>query len=263
MRFDVAYLGIHDDLDEIREINSDMDILTFATSKSDTYYMSQATGDLGEKIEIVKNPTVTPSTPDVDEDTTPTIVRFDNASMQAKAKVMPGFSDVTLAEGNEYVSFFAKDGASEANFHVFTGGKEPTGRYIVMKYRLPSTNEAKIDRIEFYLSSSNANATAADSVYYQRCLNPDGEWHIAIFDVVAHGGSESYVLDCNGNYVASYLRVDIFNAKLAEGTQFDIAYLGMTNNLDCVFEEFADFDSFTLSTSEGKTETIDKSYKAE
>ena len=262
IRFDVAYLGIHDDLDEIREVNSDMETLTIAMSKADTYYMDQATGDIGGKIEIVKNPTVTPSDPEVDEDTTPTIVRFDNEKMASKAIVQPGFSNVEVSDDGEYVAFYAKDGASEANFHVFTGGKDATGRYVVLKYRLPSTNEAEVTTLEFYISSTNSSAAAADSVYYQKCLINDGEWHVAIFDIVSHGGAESYTLNDKEQYVASYLRVDIFNTKLPEGTEFDVAYLGMTNSLDCIFEEFSEFESFTLSTSEGKTETIDKSYKA-
>jgi hypothetical protein len=199
----------------------------------------------------------------VDEDTTPTIVRFDNENMASKAIVQPGFSNATLSEDGEYVTFFAKEGASEANFHVFTGGKVATGRYVVLKYRLPSTNTDEVTTLEFYVSSSNSSASAADSVYYQKCLINDGEWHVAIFDLVSHGGAESYVLNDDGQYVASYLRFDVFNKKLPEGTEFDVAYLGMTNSLDCVFEEFSEFESFTLSINEGTTKTIDKSYKAE
>ena len=87
---------------------------------------------------------------------------------------------------------------------------------------------------------------------------------MVIFDVVAHGGcKETYTLDADGNYVATYLRLDVFNNQLPEGTQMDIAYLGMTNNLTCVFEEFSDLNEFTFATTEAVNKVIDRTFVAE
>lgn len=270
---DIAYLGITDSIDKIRELESDTEILTIAKSRSKTYYYNNKTGEVGEEIEIVKDtttpstPTVpnTPEIPDIPDDSgdATTIVEFSPELLQNKASSIANFGSVALSEDKSYVSFVAKESAKEATFHVFTGGSQPTGKYVVLRYRLPETNTADVTTIEFYTSSVNAQANAADSTYYQRCLINDGEWHVVIFNIVSHGGCESYTPDENGNYVAKYLRFDVFNTSLPDGTQMDVSFLGMTNSIDSVIEKFADVESFTLATSEGKNELIDRNYKAE
>ena len=102
------------------------------------------------------------------------------------------FSDIVLSSDTSYISFFSTDRISESYIQMFAHKENVTGKYIVLKYRLPESNEKKISVVEFFTSTTNTSINGADSLYLSNSIIADGEWHVLIVDLEAcsKGASE-------------------------------------------------------------------------
>ena len=106
-----------------------------------------------------------------------------------------------------------------------------SGQYIVLKYRIPTTN--KVDNvIEFFTSTVNDSAKSGDSIWLRHNLFPkDDQWHVVIIDASTYR-PESFVANSENEYFAKYIRFDVFNSPFAEDEYLDIAYVGICDTIE-------------------------------
>ena len=131
-----------------------------------------------------------------------------------------------------YVSVYMKYEAPESYSLLHTAGEKEkhTGQYLVIKYRIPSSNVENSGRFEFWTSTTTTDPREAG--YYAHFPTADGEWHVDIIDLSKAKGLKSYVAADDGLYYAQLLRFDVFNEKLNNlDTHVDIAYIGIDHDL--------------------------------
>ena len=172
----------------------------------------------------------------------------------------PKFSNVVLSEDGSYISLYANN-LLESFFMVKPADDEITGQYLVVKYRVPTTNTTKFSNFEFYLSSTNTDPKSGENIKYET-IKHDGEWHILVMDASSFN-HKSFKPDDEGKYNARYIRFDVFNTpNLLENNYIDIGFFGTCDTL----EEICDitkneFDKIDLSTGKGNFELITKTCK--
>ena len=160
------------------------------------------------------------------------------------------FSNITMgSEEFEFISFYGNshiERLTESYFYAYQNGEVQTGGLLVMKYRLPASNPDKISNVEFYTSTVNPQATSnADSYWVTGGLVPDGQWHVLIVDIASFNKS-SFAIGDDGAYTPQYIRVDPFNSKVSNDTRIDIAFIGMADTREEIFELCTDMESVTL-----------------
>ena len=168
------------------------------------------------------------------------------------------FGSVSVSDDKSYTTFKASgtDGSIEAYMNLYkTSEPMESGRYLVIKYRVPKTNTEKLNHIEVFTSTVNFEATGSDSLTFS--LFEDGEWHVAVLDL-AKMAPQTFVPDNNGKYLAKYIRVDIFNTRLPNECTIDIAYIGMDSDLEKICALNAEeFDTFELYNAKAAYDLID------
>jgi len=168
------------------------------------------------------------------------------------------FSEVKVSEDKSYVTFNASgtDGAEEAYMNVYKNtASVESGRYLVVKYRVPKSNPQKLNHIEVFTSTVNFEATGSDSLTFS--LFEDGEWHLAVLDL-SKMNSQTFTADKDGKYYAKYFRFDLFNVKLPDSCSIDIAYIGMDPDLKRICELNAEeFKTLQLYNGKSSYDQID------
>ena len=118
---------------------------------------------------------------------------------------------------------------------AYSNGKKATGQYFVVKYRIPTTNPENPDDgyFEFYTSTvNNSPIGPGDQSDFaaslgDKLLIKDGEWHIFILDVTSKTTCKTYVKNDDGEYVAKFIRFDVFNQVMSTDSYIDIAFLAV------------------------------------
>lgn len=147
-------------------------------------------------------------------------------------------------DGTEYFRFFAKNGYNEAWIMPYTIPSKPikTGRYLVIKYRLPSTNYtstteldgSKTTRFEIWTSTQSAVPSGNCLNYYKDYISADDLWHVLIIDL-AQMKSLTFNPAPNGDYYANYLRFDMFAEGYGNDSYIDIAYISFDDRAEDIF----------------------------
>ena len=121
-----------------------------------------------------------------------------------------------------------------------------TGQYVVFKYRAPQGYKSVSGFFDVFSSteSSSAKGDGSDS-YRIREVVADDKWHVLVVDM---SKLSAYNADEYGDYLAKFLRVDIFNGanNLPTDIYFDVAYFGISDSLDDILALNSDMDSVTL-----------------
>lgn len=168
-------------------------------------------------------------------------------------KDLPGVGTLTLSEKSDYVTFTGSgDNASEAVLNVFKNPESvATGQYIILKYRLSSTNE-KSDYFHFYTSTVNKNVTGTDyAQYWISQTELDDQWHVIVIDASSYIPGNFAAVD--GKYYATHLRFDVFNSQRSAGDKVDIAYVGLSDSIDDICALNADMATLKLCTKDATT----------
>ena len=151
---------------------------------------------------------------------------------------MTGVGRVELLneEGESFVRFFGDGSSAEASSMLYRGGGETeTGRYIVLKYRIPSDVCEDFERFffEFFTSTENGSPKGhgpqADLINTKgrEILKNDGEWHVIWFDITEETYCTTYKAAEDGKYYAKFLRFDMLNGPVISPDSYvDIAYVG-------------------------------------
>ena len=160
----------------------------------------------------------------------------------------PQFNGITLSDDKSYVTFESK-GATESYFQAYPGGTSATGQYLVVKYRLPSTNTSKVTVFEIFVSTKNNSPQGEDCFSFGTALINDGQWHTVVVDL-ASWEKPSYAPSDNGTYQAKFIRLDPFY-KNPVGTAFEYAFLGISDNVEDIYALVTDMDAIQYVTKEG------------
>ncbi len=170
---------------------------------------------------------------------------------------IPGVSSATVMENGEYIRITG-DGnqVEEVSAYVFndvTG--TATGQYIVIKYRIPTSNKEN-NNFEIFTSTVNDSAAGSDSIWLTASnFVKDNQWHVVIYDASTFR-PDTFKPAADGKYYCNYIRFDIFNTPMSANSWIDIAYVGITDSIDALCELNSDFEKMTL-LSKGKTEYVD------
>jgi hypothetical protein len=233
--FDIAYVGLHDSLDEILEYNKDMG--TVAYFERADYYEFRSTKN-NEALNL----------------------HFDAAELDAMIGHFDvRFHGVTLSDDRDYLRLTGSVG-SEAIVELFHKNTTPTGQYVVLKYRIPKDNPGKLGYWQFYTFTDGEGASSANAYSPEgpgTCVIADDEWQILIVDLEAFGKTDSFKKNDAGEYVLKYFRFDFFNSQFGDNVYYDIEYLAFSDSLEDICELNSDMSFVTLCTGPKETRKID------
>ena len=152
-----------------------------------------------------------------------------------------GVSAVKPSDDGSYVRFYGDGlGTPEAYFTVFNNAnKDETGRFIVMKYRVPSTNKHSTV-FEYYCSTINSGATGGDAVSFGG-VTADDKWHVVVIDASLRGNTFKHSDNSEEEYYALYLRLDVFNGVMDVTDYVDIAYIAFADEISQICEYEKDY----------------------
>ena len=175
---------------------------------------------------------------------------------QTPQGAVTGISSIQYMDG--YTRFTNTNGV-EGHFNVFTGNKNETGKYLVIKYRLPSSNTSKVATFRFNISTTQNGIAATNNFYSSATLISDNNWHVLVIDMEKYeeeraSTNEFLPSEEDGKYYANFLKLFIFSdTKYAENTCIDIEYVAMCNSFGTVKNCNKDMTSLQLSTSNSAT----------
>ena len=146
---------------------------------------------------------------------------------------------LTDTDGTPYMKCVSSGDYYRVLYDSSTGGNKVTGKYLVVKYRLPIDSTAST-----MLIWSDTTRTGADGTYSNRgdlSLTKDGQWHIEVIDIsrLSAAGETQFLPDENGDYRAGYLRVHPTGSGTTSGRVIHLQYIAMFTTV----EEAAAFDS--------------------
>lgn len=171
------------------------------------------------------------------------------------SSTVPGVGEAILSDDESFLRLKGDGkGASEVSISVFNAiDSMPTGKYVVFKYRMPSTNKEN-NNFEIFTSTINSSAKGSDSIWIAaNNFYKDDAWHVVIVDPTAYR-PETFV-EKNGKYYAQYIRFDVFNTPMSPESYVDIAYVGICDTIEELCELNSDMESMTLF-SKTKVESV-------
>lgn len=222
--FDIEYIGFDDDLDKIIKLNSDLKTITLMPAYEVFEVIDTESGEVISNVNPA--PTAKPKPSDNGE---PIKHVFELEELQAKfASAISCFESVDIIDG-EYLRANPIGDKDENYATVYNNGNRVTGQYLIIKYRIPTTNIPDMN-MELYTSTTGMDGIAKHHLSIKTFS--DGEWHTVIVDLSLGGTSEYYLKNEDGKYVASYLRMDILNYKASADEYIDIASVAFADDLD-------------------------------
>ena len=161
------------------------------------------------------------------------------------------FSNKILSSDQSYISLYGNN-VLESFFMITPEKDEISGQYIVVKYRIPTSNTERFNNFEFYLSSTTASPTSGENLKYAN-IKQDGKWHVAVIDASTFN-LPTFERNENGAYAIKYIRFDVLNTpNLASNNYVDLAYFGMCDTLEEICKLAADeFEEIDLVTGSGE-----------
>ncbi len=165
-------------------------------------------------------------------------------------------------DGTKYIHLTG-NGSPEGYFYPLERGEEVTGQYVVIKYRVPTDNAEALGSLEIFTSTVNdtdapLSVIGKESYTLHNSVIADGNWHIIVADM-SKLNSGNFIANDDSEYVAKYLRVDVFNGKVSESTAIDLAYIGFSTSLESIFAIDTSVKSVLLYESLSKPAFVDAS----
>ncbi len=178
----------------------------------------------------------------------------DPEDIVTQANTANGVGKTVLSEDKSYVSIYADGESPEAYFTAFVASEMvPTGQYLVIKYRFPTTNSKNSD-FQIFTSTVNSGAVAADN-FYIRELVTDGKWHLAVIDL-SKQNLPTFEAGTGEKYYALYLRIDIWEGVTPADCYVDLAYIGISDSIDDICKLNSDLGTATMHTRGPITELL-------
>lgn len=139
------------------------------------------------------------------------------------------------------------------NTYAVYGNGAETGKYLVMKYRLPSDNPTPQNTVHWFVTS---NATGSAWAKCEISAHQDDKWHTIVVDLdQMTNDTTGYMPSADGKYYANtiWFRPLSYSKQGTTEDTMDIAYIAMCNDLSEVSglideKEYERHASATLST---------------
>ena len=164
-----------------------------------------------------------------------------------------GRFELVEEDGVKFIRIYGNAKDAEAYTIPYQASKLiETGKYIVVKYRIPTENKEMLGSFEFFCSTENSGPTGGDEMYC--ALKNDGEWHVIVIDASVEKPS-TFKAASDGLYYAQYLRIDFFDKTMSESSYIDLGYVGMCNSIETLCELNKDMETISLYTARS-TETL-------
>lgn len=227
---DIAYFGLSDNIDDILAISGDENYVSYY-DESTLKKIDTKTGEISED----KDP-----------------INFYYDALEMGVLSTKGCNTVLSAD-KSYRQYFGK-GSGEGEVFVYSGnGSKETGKYLVVKYRVPEgVNMAT--NFEIFASTTNASPAAGYSTSVS--IIKDGNWQVLVIDLSRIPGYEAV----DGKYNAKHVRLDIINGKFTHTEEspayIDVAYLGLHHSLVDILELNKDMEEVTFFNKSGVKSTL-------
>ena len=215
---DVAYIALCDTIDEVVSFNKDILAIDLVEEENGSKRLFTASG----------------TTEATDADL---LNLYIDAEALNKAGAPAAIKRELLEEdGTEFLRYWGDGASGESYSTIYGGGNKITGHYMVMKYRIPTTNKENVDNsyVEFFTSTTESDPKGPGDLsdfaptIGQNLLIKDGEWHILVIDLLSYSTIKTFTPDANGDYRAKFIRFDFFNGQpMSTESYMDVAYVGM------------------------------------
>ena len=232
---DIAYIGMHDSLDEILEYNKDMNTVAYFESSSYFEYRSTLNNEALN-------------------------LHFDASELNDMiGGYAVRFHDVSLSNDRDYIRLTGSVG-SEAIVELFHKNATATGQYVIIKYRMPKDNPGKIGYWQFYTFTDGEGAASSNAYSPEgvgTCVIADDEWQVLVIDLEAFGKTDSFKKNDAGEYVLKYFRFDFFNSQYGNNVYYDLEYLAFSDSLEDICEYNKDMSFITVCTGSKESHKVD------
>ena len=249
-RYDIAYIGFCDTMEEIFALNPDLNSVMMSVGEADCYYVDRNGEQIAEEVYV---------------DTTSLNFFLDAARIESQIGskgTRIGTRELVEADGvQSYLKVNSYDGgASEGYFFALMNASPASvGQYLTIKYRTSQTSNFEL------FSGTSAVYTMGDNKGQPKknVVSPegndviqitqklgfvaDGEWNVLVVDLAA--ALPNYKSTDNG-YAPYFLRLDLFG-KTTDQISVDLAYIGIGDDLTKVIT--AEKILETVTYSDGKT----------
>ena len=215
---DVAYIAMCDSMETILAFNQDVLSLQLVETEHSSKTIYTATGSSEPTAEDLLNVYISAST------------------LKSFKAVGTEKVELLTEDNTEFVRYWGNGSSAEAFASIYTAGKKVSGKYIVIKYRIPTTNTENPDNsyIEFFTSTVNSDPKGfgPESDYAatlnQKLLVKDDQWHVLVLDVTSYSTCTTFLPAEDGSYTAKFIRFDMFNGQtMSTSSYMDVAYVGM------------------------------------
>ena len=162
------------------------------------------------------------------------------------------------AEDGVYTSVYVKlENTVDESYSTLLSSDDSvaTGKYLVIKYRVPATNKESVGHFQIWASTTETRAEDANSFMHEPAA--DGKWHVDVIDLTKTALT-TFLPNEDGEYCTKLLRFDVFNKTFEYGdTHIDIAYIGIDADIMNICElEMENFKTISLFEN-GKATAID------
>ena len=204
--------------------------------------------------------------PDVEEEYAedPINVYVDAKEIYKMTQGFGSISSASLSDDESYVRLFANKNASDVYLTFYNANSdrykdlETTGKYAIIKYRLPATSSHKLRYWQIWTSNQSEGPLGGESISYGNLVH-DGEWHVIVFDMTKNW-SKFVKADDNGNIKTNFFRIDFFDyTGIPNDFYIDFAYVGLCETMEQVCEINSDMKTVTMVGGDFSENEIDTS----
>ena len=265
---DIQYIGFSNDLEKIKAYNQDLYDIQLSSSDTSKYELIPTGGnppveDTEESTTVETEPVETePVETEPEEIGNEMNLVVGNEDLYnyatGKSGAATGFSDVKYFADEGFTRFTNTSG-SEGHFNVFNNNTSETGKYLVIKYRMPSNNLSKVSTFRFHISTTQTGMAATNNFYSSATLVSDDNWHVLVINMEKYENERSTTNEFlknseDGKYYAKFLKLFIFADKnFIQGTYIDIEYVAMCNSFGTIKNTNKDIGAIHLSETNSGT----------
>ena len=211
-------------------------------------FVTTLTGDQTRTFKVDASEDFTGWTEPEKPDDTPDIENYWSAS---DISVITG---ATLEDDDTCVRIYG-DGTKAETYFSLPISAQTTGGYVLVKYRVPITNDTDPDHFQIYIGTEAADIIGSKDWMLNRDVKKDGEWHVMVIDLAAFK-LENFVANEDGSYSTKYFRFDIFNAVMSTTSYIDLQYIAHCDSLEAALELNEDMVYVDLVQSENTSSKI-------
>jgi hypothetical protein len=226
---DVEYFGFADSIKRICQFDTSLEEMTYVSKTYGEKTIVTALGDFLPEVEI------DPTSPN-DVYAEHLNIYIDPVSLFKSNMSNKGKGERVLADDHSFVRFHGNGETGEAYMILFSDSETVSGKYFVVRYRVPVENSATIEFFDLFSSTVNTKAGEGNNLV-QQSVKCDGEWHTMVVDMTGFPKTcDCFLPEENGEYIAKFFRFDYFDKLMPKDSYIDIAFIGMCDEYGALVE---------------------------